>query len=407
MKKGLVIKTSKKYALVLSDDSKIEKIKLKPSMSLGQKIYFFEADKYKIVPKSLVNVSTLVASFLIILIIAAILKPIDVVNAKPYAVVTVDINPSIEILINSDNEILDVNAINEDARTFISDDLVGKSLEDGLEWIINKAEKSGYFLEEQTILISSAILDFSEEEIKEKDKVKVKPEQKANVNDGELEDIENIESSKIEKTIQSFMDKKTEQYEFLYTKGTEDAYRASKSKGLSLGKYQMLKFLDEDITQEEINEMKISEIANRKQEREQERISNKEDDITDSEKVVIDDVIESDEDEISNDSDYRNNNINNNSNNNKNVPASNNGKGQSKIKKNIEVDEESNNPAGTIEPSETTKPTETPIETVIPTIKPKDEDKEEKKEKEDKDKNENSNGKNNGNSNNGKSKGNN
>lgn len=59
--------------------------------------------------------------------------------------VTIDINPSVELALNSDDEVIDVVALNEDADIITSDlDLVGLSVEDATKLIIDSATETGY-----------------------------------------------------------------------------------------------------------------------------------------------------------------------------------------------------------------------------------------------------------------------
>ncbi len=61
--------------------------------------------------------------------------------------ITLDINPSIEIKINSKDKVIDVKALNDDAKDIINDDLIGKSIDDTLNIITDNLIYKGYAVE--------------------------------------------------------------------------------------------------------------------------------------------------------------------------------------------------------------------------------------------------------------------
>jgi hypothetical protein len=73
--------------------------------------------------------------------------------------VTIDINPSVELSVNNSDKVIDVVPLNEDADIIISDlDLVGSTIEEASEQIVDAATETGYINElsdENTILVSS------------------------------------------------------------------------------------------------------------------------------------------------------------------------------------------------------------------------------------------------------------
>lgn len=85
------------------------------------------------------------------------------VNKKiePYALVSVDVNPSIDLVVDKNNNVLSVKGNNEDGKLVLyGEKIVGKDLEDALEIIINIENETGYLVSgnltanENTITIS-------------------------------------------------------------------------------------------------------------------------------------------------------------------------------------------------------------------------------------------------------------
>lgn len=65
-------------------------------------------------------------------------------NKKTISTISLDINPSIEIKINSKEEVLSVIALNDDANNVISDELIGKKLNEVIKVLINVSVDKGY-----------------------------------------------------------------------------------------------------------------------------------------------------------------------------------------------------------------------------------------------------------------------
>jgi gas vesicle protein len=70
--------------------------------------------------------------------------------------VTVDINPSIELVVNRQDEVVYVNALNEDAEILLLElELIGLDVEDAMDLIINKAIELGYIdIDAEEVVVS-------------------------------------------------------------------------------------------------------------------------------------------------------------------------------------------------------------------------------------------------------------
>jgi hypothetical protein len=90
-------------------------------------------------------------------------------NNKVVSTVTLDINPSIEINLNSNEKVVSIKALNDDAKDIVNDDLKGKSLEDSLNIITDNLIDKGYAFEGEmleVILYSEG--DISNSQLEEK-----------------------------------------------------------------------------------------------------------------------------------------------------------------------------------------------------------------------------------------------
>lgn len=113
-------------------------------------------------------------SILVILIIGVVLffllnkkgntnQPIEKFDDVAIYTITLDINPSIKIELNKDKKVINVIALNDDAKEIINEDFKGKTFEEEIE-ILSVNLNNKHLLEDATIIISSENID--EEELK-------------------------------------------------------------------------------------------------------------------------------------------------------------------------------------------------------------------------------------------------
>ena len=111
--KAVVLETHGGFAAVLRDDGVVEKIRR--SCQVGETV---ELEERKVVafPKRIGRWSVAAAAALILLTSGGLY---GYNNAYAYSYVTLDINPSIEYVLNRKNEILRVTALNDDAQAIV------------------------------------------------------------------------------------------------------------------------------------------------------------------------------------------------------------------------------------------------------------------------------------------------
>lgn len=113
-------------------------------------------------------------SILVILIIDVVLlfllnkkgntnQPIEKFDDVAIYTITLDINPSIKIELNKDKKVINVIALNDDAKEIINEDFKGKTFEEEIE-ILSVNLNNKHLLEDATIIVSSENID--EEELK-------------------------------------------------------------------------------------------------------------------------------------------------------------------------------------------------------------------------------------------------
>lgn len=67
--------------------------------------------------------------------------------------ITMDVNPSIKVEVNKDSKVINVLALNEDAKTLISDDLKEKDVNEVIKTLTTRLITVGYFKDDATIIM--------------------------------------------------------------------------------------------------------------------------------------------------------------------------------------------------------------------------------------------------------------
>lgn len=67
--------------------------------------------------------------------------------AKPNAVVSVDVNPSIDLIVDKNNKVISVSGTNEEGKMITAEEeIIGKDVEEAVELIINIESETGYLI---------------------------------------------------------------------------------------------------------------------------------------------------------------------------------------------------------------------------------------------------------------------
>ncbi|MCG8484198.1 MAG: anti-sigma factor domain-containing protein, partial [Clostridia bacterium] len=215
--KGIVMEVNRNYCIVLTNTQEFIKLKIKKNIYESQEIYFTESDIYS--QRSYAKWAFAAA----IVLIGLFLSGIQINQLYPYmnpynaAVVSIDINPSIEFYIDEKNMVTKVIPLNEEANFLVSDNWKGLTFHVVLNEYFDNAIENEYLKQESTILISCAALDddfnkdviikqvnktIQEKNVSditygyiESNKESVKKAQKANVSIGKFEIYNDVKDS--------------------------------------------------------------------------------------------------------------------------------------------------------------------------------------------------------------------
>ena len=229
--KGIVMEVKEDYSLVMKEDSQIVRVKNKEDMKKGDINIFLEEDLYEEKISNNKNKNKIIVSILSIAAVLAIVVLPMMQNNKinSYALVSLDINPSINFELDDDMNIVSIRGINKDGKNLNLESLNGLTLDEGLKKLKLYLENEKYNLSKDSIIVGFTFLTDKEDNAYEND-------------------VKSIIGTE-------FKDSKT-----AFFKGTKENSEVAKQKGMSLGRYEAKLSMDEDIMEEQIENMSVEEI---------------------------------------------------------------------------------------------------------------------------------------------------
>lgn len=159
---GTIIELAHDGAIVMVSNCDFVLIRKQRGMFLGQQVKFSDSD-IKNPDHGIIKKVSAIAGIAAILIVAFMAvfqfmqkSPVEVT----YAFVDIDINPSLELLIDRDNSVLGIKAMNKDAEILLGDnDLKGMPVDDAIKNVFELAHDRGFVYEdkENIVLVSLAL----------------------------------------------------------------------------------------------------------------------------------------------------------------------------------------------------------------------------------------------------------
>lgn len=231
MNKGIIMEVNTNYAIIMNDDGNMDKIAKKKHMLIGQKIFYFEDDIIKSnnvrtfrTNSFMKTIGSIAALFLIAFTFFYQLS----YKESAYAVVSLDINPSIQIEVDSNKNILKVEGMNDDGKNIDFKNLKGLDINVGIQKIKEILVEKNYVIENRDVLVAFALVD--------------EDENKA------------YEESVIGAIKSNFTEKVT------YVKGKKEDVEEAKTAGISLGRYEVFKVVDEE-SKKQIDKAPVKDIT--------------------------------------------------------------------------------------------------------------------------------------------------
>jgi len=243
--KGCVVKIEEDFAVVMTNTMEYLKVIKKEGLKVGGQIMFVQDDLYREKRRSYKAIASIAAVLIIMIMSAALAGMLQIpgsVSSAAAAVVSIDINPSMEFEVDHNHQIIKVVAFNKEAKKLLNKDVKGMNIGDAIWLVINNARLLNYITDEKnTVLIGATILqeDFSV-------------------------DIDGLENGVEEKWAQEY---ESVPLNLVYLETDKENLKDARKEKITVGKYQVYKNSieeDDDITTENIKEMKVQEMVNKK-----------------------------------------------------------------------------------------------------------------------------------------------
>lgn len=234
MFKGIVMEIKDDYVIIMKEDGTLVRIKNKDGLKVGKSIFFFEEDIYikkataKVIPFRKYIVPLVAIAALFIILIGPIMNMYSTRINNVYAVLTFDINPSIEFELDENGIIKNVKGINDDAIALSLDKIKGMTFEEGTVALKDILSQNNYLSNNNSVLVGFSFIG------------------KENIN--------------YEKDIQNTIKNTFKGTDVAFLKGKKSDLEKAQSQGISLGKYAALVKLDEDNFEDAIENLSTQEM---------------------------------------------------------------------------------------------------------------------------------------------------
>jgi len=210
MNKGMILELSKSYAIALNDEGIMEKIAFKKDMKVGQKIFYFEDDIVKATRSKVYRHNNFIKTFgsiaALFLLVFTFFNTMKVDQA--YAIVSLDINPSIQIEADSNKKVIKVEGINDDGKNIDFTDIKGLDIDTGIQRIKEKLVEKKYLDTNTEVLVGVAFTTTNED------------------------------NSSYEETLKDAIRATFNTEDITYIKADKKEIEEAKTEGISLGRYK-------------------------------------------------------------------------------------------------------------------------------------------------------------------------
>jgi Anti-sigma factor N-terminus len=170
MKKGIIMEIKQDNLVMMTPEGEFLTGRKQPDQqyAIGEEIPFFPLNSRTHKPKSIFKwnwnwrVSTSLLTVLVVII--ALFSSSVLQNNRAYAYVSVDINPSMELTLNKDQQVLNIKPYNDDAKVLLKElgDWKNEEVGEVTEKIFLLSERLGYLNGIQNVFITSSFIDDSD-----------------------------------------------------------------------------------------------------------------------------------------------------------------------------------------------------------------------------------------------------
>jgi len=235
MFKAIVMEVKDNYIIVMKEGGSLVKINKKGDIKVGQSIYCFEEDLY--VEKSINKRKSFISHIVPLGVVAALLcvlclpmiKNTTPISNNDYAILTFDVNPSIEFNLDEEGKIITVSGVNDDATKLEIDRLKGLNLKDGVTKLRDMLSSKNYLGNKNSVLVGFSFIGKND-------------------------------NTSYEKMVQTTVKDTFTGTNVAFMKGNEAGIKKAKEQGISIGKYEAIAKLDEDGVEEAFENLSTQEL---------------------------------------------------------------------------------------------------------------------------------------------------
>lgn len=242
--RGFVLSLDREYAVVITEEAKYIKVNKKNGLVVGTQILFLKDDVYKekrTTPLYLLKYAAVFAILLFATVFQPYIDGIQVKDNTAAAVLTIDINPSLEIEINREESVISIVSLNEDGAVISNRRMLGQPIDTVISTLLKNAEKEKYLNSENDFVLIS-----------------ITP----------LIDELNMSLADIEDDISDVItgSNNLDTINVVYTSGDRSSLEEARLNKISAGKYYLyeeLRKTEPSITIEFIKTLELKDLANR------------------------------------------------------------------------------------------------------------------------------------------------
>ncbi|RCW77146.1 anti-sigma-I factor RsgI family protein [Saliterribacillus persicus] len=171
MNKGVIVEQKKRYIVVMDHQGQFHKAKPISNEDIGMEVVFEKKQEEAFLSFfSLQNYRWKVATMAIIF--ALFITPLYLWTneEEAYAVVSLDINPSVELMVDKEMRIIEVDPLNEDGKILIQNlELMDQTITNGMDLLVERASDQYDLNNNRAILMGVSYLDNGSEMLEELD----------------------------------------------------------------------------------------------------------------------------------------------------------------------------------------------------------------------------------------------
>ena len=234
MFKVIVMEIKEKYIIAMKEGGELLRINKKDGISIGDNLFCLEEDIYTGSVSSNKNryKNWLIPLSAVAILMIALVNPFRNIFSpsvnNTYAVLTFDINPSIEFELDDKGKIVSVKGLNDDGIALDIDSIKGLTIEEGAIKLREILTKSNYLGNGNSVLVGFSFLSGDNAEYEQM--------------------IQNVVKTTFVGT------------NVAYVKGNEESLELAKEQGVSIGKYEAIAMLDEDGVEEAFENLSTQEL---------------------------------------------------------------------------------------------------------------------------------------------------